>query len=201
MSKKFGYCKHRFCGYLVVFLSFWTPFLTKKEGSPILNPYIIRKTPPKNWPSKNPPKTLQNDSPANDPPNTRQHPQKGPKGEKTLDRASEERNEVTKVVRGHEGLLPRRPHQPPEVVGSVDNSSGRASWRCSSWNWANAVKPLPRHDHFAKWKIFSNFFTKNDLQKNDQKMIKKWPKNDPPKSRKNTIFTFTYSRDTPRTDI
>ena len=106
MSKKFGYCKHRFCGYLVVFLSFWTPFLTKKEGSPILNPYIIRKTPPKNWPSKNPPKTLQNDSPANDPPNTGQHPQKGPKGEKTLDRASEERNDVTEVGSRARGAAP-----------------------------------------------------------------------------------------------
>ena len=102
-------------------------------------------------------------------------------------RLSEERDEVTKVVRGLEGLLPRRPHQPPEVVGSVDNSSGRASWRCSSWNWANAVKPLPRHDHFAKWKIIfqlSNFLQKTSLKKNHQKMIKKRPKNDPQKTEK-----------------
>ena len=71
--------------------------------------------------------------------------------------------------------------QPPEVVGSMDNSSGRASWRCSSWNWANAVKPLPRHDHFAKWKIIfqlSKKFYKISQKSPLQKMIKKWSKND-----------------------
>ena len=87
-------------------------------------------------------------------------------------------------------------YQPPEVVGSVDNSSGRASWRCSSWNWANAVKPLPRHDHFAKWKLFSNFL-KNFIKFHKNHPSKKWSKNDqkmtkkrPPKKSKKHHFHF-----------
>ena len=106
-------------------------------------------------------------------------------------RLSEERFDVTEVVGEIVGAAPSILTQSPKVVGSVDNSSGRASWRCSSWNWANAVKPLPRHDHFAKWKTFHKKWPPKKWSKNDQKMIKKRP---PKKSKKHHFHFYILPR-------
>ena len=108
-------------------------------------------------------------------------PKRGQKGKKPSIVLARSATRSRKWLEGSRGCSLGDLNQPPEVVGSVDNSSGRASWRCSSWNWANAVKPLPRHDHFAKWKIIfqlSTKFYKISQKWPLQKMIKKWSKND-----------------------